>query len=133
MKQTFQRVALGIAALGFALVLIYILLGHGLIRAMYESDLSILSQIMEGKAVTPLQAYFAAADLVVSKARLGFGPCGRTVVGYFQESGGHYFFRHVVFDRFVRCFFAPRPVSRARQATALGHHSLFQLPADLRS
>ncbi len=62
---------MGVAALGFALVLSYILFGHGLIRAMYESDLSILSQILEGKAVTPLQAYFAAADLVVLKLGLG--------------------------------------------------------------
>ena len=71
MKQTFQRSALGIAALGFALTLSYILLGHSLIRAMYESDLSIFAQILQGKAVTPLQGYFAAADLVVLKLGLG--------------------------------------------------------------
>ena len=71
MKQTLQRVGLGLAALGFALVLIYILLGHGLIRAMCESDLSIFAQILEGKAVTPLKDYFAAADLVVLKLGLG--------------------------------------------------------------
>ena len=52
-------------------MLIYILLGHGLIRAMYESDLSIFAQIMQGKSVTPLQAYFASADLVVLKLGLG--------------------------------------------------------------
>ena len=69
-KQTIRRVGLGIAALGFALVLSYILLGHGLIRAIYESDLLILAQIMQGRAVTPLQAYFAGADLVVLKLGL---------------------------------------------------------------
>ena len=69
-KQTIRRAGLGIAALGFALVLSYILLGHGLIRAMYESNLSIFARVMQGRAVTPLQAYFAGADLVVLKLGL---------------------------------------------------------------
>ena len=69
-KQTIRRAGLGIAALGFALVLSYILLGHGLIRAMYESNLSIFARVMQGRAVTPLQAYFAGGDLVVLKLGL---------------------------------------------------------------
>ncbi|HZA54157.1 MAG TPA: hypothetical protein VE616_07900, partial [Candidatus Udaeobacter sp.] len=60
------------AALGFALVSSYILFGHGLIKAIYDSDLSIVNQVIGGKAVTPLQAYFAAMDKAVLTLGIGF-------------------------------------------------------------
>ena len=87
-KQAFRRAGLGIAALGFALVLSYILLGHGLIRAMYESDLSIIARVMQGKAVTPLQAYFAAADLAVLKRGLGLVLAGGLLWLFFKNPVG---------------------------------------------
>jgi PAS domain S-box-containing protein len=69
-KQICINASVGAAVLGFALVSSYILFGHGLIKAIYDSDLSI--RIMGGKVGTPLQAYFAAMDKGVLALGLGF-------------------------------------------------------------
>ena len=71
-KQVFVNASVCMAALGFALVSSYILFGHGLIKAIYDSDLSIVNQVIGGKAVTPLQAYFAAMDKAVLTLGIGF-------------------------------------------------------------
>lgn len=58
------------AALGLALLVSYCSFGHGFVRALYASHLSVANQLMEDKAETPLPLYFAAADNAVLNASL---------------------------------------------------------------
>lgn len=71
-KRALVKASLAAAAFGFTLVLAYILVGHELVRALYESDLSIVNQIMRGKAITPVEAYLAEMDTRVLKLGVYF-------------------------------------------------------------
>jgi PAS domain S-box-containing protein len=70
-KRVFTGTGVGIAGLGIALVLTYILLGHAVLRAIYDGRMSIFFHVMRNKAVTPINAYFAAADEAVLKIGVG--------------------------------------------------------------
>jgi PAS domain S-box-containing protein len=61
-RQVLVHASILMAVIGLALVFNYVLFGHGVIRTLYDSDLSIVDRIMSGKAETPLQGYFAAVD-----------------------------------------------------------------------
>jgi PAS domain S-box-containing protein len=64
-KRVLVRASIGSAVLGFALMLGYVLFGHALIKAVYDSNLSFVNQMLAGKAATPLQFYFAAIDKAI--------------------------------------------------------------------
>jgi PAS domain S-box-containing protein len=61
-KRVLVSASIGSAVLGFALIFGYLLLGHALIEAGFDSNVSFVNQIMQGKPVTPLQYYFTAMD-----------------------------------------------------------------------
>jgi PAS domain-containing protein len=60
-----RKIGLIIAALGPALVLTYMFFGHSIVRALYQSDLSLAHGIMKARQVTPLEAYLLAADSAI--------------------------------------------------------------------
>ena len=64
-KSVLVKASIICAALGVFLVLAYIMFGHLLIETMYDSNLSIVQQIMSHRGSTSLQNYFAAYDKAV--------------------------------------------------------------------
>src|SRR5687768_562875 len=64
-KQIWVNASIGAAAFGIVLLFSYIVSGHAIIETLYESDLSMVQQLMPGQAVTPLQNYFANIDKLV--------------------------------------------------------------------
>jgi PAS domain S-box-containing protein len=61
------RASMGMAVLGFALLLSYMALGHTVIKGIYKSHFSIVDQIMEARKSTPIESYLSAADEGVLK------------------------------------------------------------------
>ena len=72
-KRLMVTASLCTALLGIALVVSYVLFGHAVIKAMYDSDVTIINQIMAGKARTPLHQYFFGIDQLVLKAAVYLG------------------------------------------------------------
>jgi PAS domain S-box-containing protein len=55
-----------------AVVVTYVLFGHAMIKAMYDSDITMVNRIMAGKATTPLEQYFFGIDQFVLRAAVYF-------------------------------------------------------------
>jgi PAS domain S-box-containing protein len=70
-KRIWVNACIGAAAFGIVLLFSYIVCGHAIIEVLYKSDLPMVQQLMPGKAVTPLQSYFANID----KQVLTFSVC----------------------------------------------------------
>ena len=83
-----RNIGLLIAALGPALVLTYMFFGHSIIRALYQSDLSLAYALMKARQVTPLEAYLLAADSAILDIGWSLAAIGLLVWLFFKNPLG---------------------------------------------
>ena len=83
-----RKIGVIIAALGPTLVLTYMFIGHSIVRALYQSDLSLAHTIMAARQVTPLEAYLLAADSGIVEIGCGLVAIGLLVWLFFKNPLG---------------------------------------------
>ena len=71
-KRICINAAIGSAALGVLLFVVYAIAGHAIVKMIYESDLLIFQQLMAGKITTSLSSYLAAMDRAVLNLAVAF-------------------------------------------------------------